>query len=49
MSMAPGETRGHRSHDAGEWDITPKQLSVPIYVIEVETEPIAPERIAALG
>ena len=34
---------------AGEWDITPKHLSVPIYVIEVETEPIAPERLAALG
>ena len=34
---------------AGEWDITPKHLSVPIYVIEVETEPIAPDRLAALG
>ncbi|TNM38496.1 FAD-binding oxidoreductase [Nocardioides albidus] len=34
---------------AGEWDITPKHLSVPLYVVEVETEPIAPERIAALG
>lgn len=34
---------------AGEWDITPAHLSVPIYVIEVETEPIDPERIAALG
>lgn len=34
---------------AGEWDITPRHLSVPIYVIEVETDPIAPERIAALG
>lgn len=34
---------------AGEWDITPKHLSVPIYVIEVETEPIDPARIAALG
>lgn len=34
---------------AGEWDITPKHLSVPIYVAEVETEPIDPARIAALG
>lgn len=34
---------------AGEWDITPRHLSVPIYVIEVETEPIAPERLEALG
>jgi glycine/D-amino acid oxidase-like deaminating enzyme len=34
---------------AGEWDITPKHLSVPIYVIEVETEPIGPARLAALG
>lgn len=34
---------------AGEWGITPRNLSVPIYVVEVETEPIAPERLAALG
>lgn len=34
---------------AGEWDITPRHLSVPIYVIEVETEPIDPARIEALG
>jgi glycine/D-amino acid oxidase-like deaminating enzyme len=34
---------------AGEWDITPRHLSVPIYVIEVETEPIAPDRLATLG
>ena len=34
---------------AGEWDITPKHLAVPIYVVEVETEPIDPARIAALG
>jgi glycine/D-amino acid oxidase-like deaminating enzyme len=33
---------------AGEWDITPRHLAVPIYVVEVETEPIAPERLAAL-
>ncbi|KZB79268.1 NAD(P)/FAD-dependent oxidoreductase [Amycolatopsis regifaucium] len=34
---------------AGEWDITPPRLSVPIWVIEVETEPIDPARLAALG
>lgn len=34
---------------AGEWDITPRHLSVPLYVVEVETEPIDPARIAALG
>ncbi|WP_034274511.1 NAD(P)/FAD-dependent oxidoreductase [Haloechinothrix halophila] len=34
---------------AGEWDITPKHLSVPIWIIEVETEPIDPDRLAALG
>lgn len=34
---------------AGEWDITPRNLSVPLYVIEVETEPVAPDRLAALG
>lgn len=34
---------------AGEWDITPKHLAVPIYVVEVETEPIDPDRLAALG
>jgi len=34
---------------SGEWDITPKRLSVPAWIIEVETEPIAPERLAALG
>ncbi|GLY38351.1 hypothetical protein Amsp01_043750 [Amycolatopsis sp. NBRC 101858] len=34
---------------AGEWDITPKRLSSPMWVTEVETEPIAPERLAALG
>jgi len=33
---------------SGEWDITPKRLSVPMWLIEMETEPIAPERIAAL-
>ncbi|MGC0334576.1 glycine/D-amino acid oxidase-like deaminating enzyme [Streptomyces sp. SAI-170] len=34
---------------AGEWDITPPRLSVPIWVVEVETEPIDPARLAALG
>ncbi|MEV6387441.1 NAD(P)/FAD-dependent oxidoreductase [Nocardia xishanensis] len=34
---------------AGEWDITPERLSVPMWIIEAETAPIAPERIAALG
>ncbi|MCA0155302.1 FAD-binding oxidoreductase [Tsukamurella sp. M9C] len=34
---------------AGEWDITPKWLSSPMWVTEVETEPIDPERLAALG
>ena len=34
---------------AGEWDITPHRLAVPIWVAEVETEPIDPERLAALG
>ncbi|KFU76644.1 Glycine/D-amino acid oxidase [Amycolatopsis lurida] len=33
---------------SGEWDITPKRLSVPMWLIEMETEPIAPERLAAL-
>jgi len=34
---------------SGEWDITPKRLSIPAYIIEVETEPIDPSRIEALG
>lgn len=34
---------------SGEWNITPERLSVPAWIIEVETEPIAPERIAELG
>lgn len=34
---------------SGEWDITPKFLSTPLYVIEIETEPIAPERLAELN
>ncbi|MFB7861573.1 NAD(P)/FAD-dependent oxidoreductase [Streptomyces sp. NPDC056069] len=34
---------------AGEWDLMPKRLSSPLWVTEVETEPIAPERLTALG
>ncbi|HEY3561305.1 MAG TPA: FAD-binding oxidoreductase [Kribbella sp.] len=34
---------------AGEWDITPRHLSAPVYVAEAETEPIDPDRLAALG
>ncbi|MBB2890975.1 NAD(P)/FAD-dependent oxidoreductase [Flexivirga oryzae] len=34
---------------SGEWDITPKGLSIPAWIIEVETEPIDPARIEALG
>jgi glycine/D-amino acid oxidase-like deaminating enzyme len=34
---------------SGEWDITPERLSIPAYLIEVETEPIDPQRIEALG
>ncbi|WP_455359614.1 NAD(P)/FAD-dependent oxidoreductase [Streptomyces sp. SYSU K21746] len=33
----------------GELAIAPKRLSVPIWVTEVETEPIDPARLAALG
>ncbi|WP_406864236.1 FAD-binding oxidoreductase [Streptomyces sp. HUAS MG47] len=33
----------------GELAITPKRLSVPIWVSEVETEPIDPARLEALG
>ncbi len=34
---------------AGEWGITPDRLAVPIWVVEVETEPVDPDRLAALG
>lgn len=34
---------------SGEWDIIPAHLSTPGWIIEVETAPIDPERIAALG
>ena len=34
---------------AGEWDITPRHLSVPIWIVEAETEPIDADRLAALG
>lgn len=33
---------------AGEWDITPKRLSSPMWVTEAETEPIDPARLDAL-
>ena len=33
---------------SGEWDITPKRLSIPMWIIEVETEPLSPEQIASL-
>jgi glycine/D-amino acid oxidase-like deaminating enzyme len=54
MTTSRGQVRADRvvlatNAFAGEWDVTPKHLSVPIYVIEVETEPIDPTRIAALG
>lgn len=34
---------------SGEWVITPQRLSVPMWIIEMETEPIEPERLPALG
>ncbi|GAB7006446.1 hypothetical protein JCM18899A_39190 [Nocardioides sp. AN3] len=54
MSTAHGTVRAEHvvlatNAFAGEWDITPRHLSVPLYVVEVETEPIDPARIAALG
>ena len=33
----------------GALDIVPKRVGVPIWVTEVETEPVDPERLAALG
>lgn len=54
ISTSQGTVRANRvvlatNAYSGEWDITPTRLSVPAWIIEVETEPIAPERIAALG
>ncbi|WP_407555440.1 FAD-dependent oxidoreductase [Streptomyces sp. Pv4-95] len=54
LSTPQGEVRANKvvlatNAYAGEWDITPPRLSVPIWVIEVETEPIDPARLAALG
>ncbi|MFI7117467.1 NAD(P)/FAD-dependent oxidoreductase [Amycolatopsis sp. NPDC049868] len=54
ITTAHGEVRADKvvlatNAYAGEWDITPPRLSVPIWVIEVETEPIDPARLAALG
>ncbi|MFV0459068.1 MAG: NAD(P)/FAD-dependent oxidoreductase [Actinomycetales bacterium] len=34
---------------SGELSITPKGLSIPLYVMEAESEPIPPERLAELG
>ena len=54
ISTPRGEVRANKvvlatNAYSGEWDITPKRLSIPAWIIEVETEPIAPERIAELG
>ncbi|BCW06186.1 FAD-binding oxidoreductase [Arthrobacter sp. NtRootA1] len=54
ITTAEGELRANKvvlstNGHSGEWDITPKNLSTPAWIIEVETEPIAPERLAALG
>ncbi|MDG5486042.1 NAD(P)/FAD-dependent oxidoreductase [Mycolicibacterium gadium] len=54
ISTARGEVRANKvvlatNAYSGEWDITPKRLSIPAWIIEVETEPIAAERLAALG
>jgi glycine/D-amino acid oxidase-like deaminating enzyme len=34
---------------AGDWEVAPKRLSVPLYVIEVESEPIPANLLAQLG
>ncbi|CCH78525.1 conserved hypothetical protein [Nostocoides japonicum T1-X7] len=34
---------------AGDWQTTPKNLSLPLYVIEAESEPIPADKLAALG
>ncbi|SFW86359.1 NAD(P)/FAD-dependent oxidoreductase [Amycolatopsis australiensis] len=54
ISTPRGEVRANRAVLAtnafmGEWKIAPRHLAVPLWVIEVETEPIAPERLDALG
>jgi glycine/D-amino acid oxidase-like deaminating enzyme len=54
VSTARGKVRANKvvlatNAYSGEWSITPKRLSVPMWIIEVETEPIAPERLASLG
>lgn len=54
ISTPHGEVRANKvvlatNAYSGEWDITPKRLSVPMWIIEAETEPIAPERITELG
>ncbi|MFD8009803.1 NAD(P)/FAD-dependent oxidoreductase [Streptomyces sp. NPDC058955] len=54
ISTPGGEVRARKAVLAtnafgGDLAITPKRLSVPIWVSEVETEPIDPDRLAALG
>ncbi|GGN78655.1 NAD(P)/FAD-dependent oxidoreductase [Nocardia rhizosphaerihabitans] len=54
LTTPQGEVRANRvvlatNAFAGEWDITPRHLAVPVWIIELETEPIAPDRLAALG
>lgn len=54
ISTPGGEVRTRRAVLAtnafgGDLAIAPKRLSVPIWVSEVETEPIDPDRLAALG
>lgn len=54
LSTPQGEVRANTvvlatNAFAGEWEITPERLAVPIWVVEVETEPIDPARLAALG
>lgn len=54
ISTPRGEVRANKvvlatNAYSGEWDITPQRLSVPMWIIEMETEPIEPERLAALG
>lgn len=49
VSRDRDHARGLAVSYSGERDITPKRLSVPLWLLEVETEPIAQERIDALG
>ncbi|MGW4826895.1 NAD(P)/FAD-dependent oxidoreductase [Amycolatopsis japonica] len=54
ITTARGQVRANKvvlatNAYAGEWDVTPRRLSVPIWVAEAETGPIDPARLAALG